>query len=80
MAVADKPILLPQEFEGLQSTFEGVQREILRPMEVLSLDSDGYAIVRITLGNYANDAAAASGGVPVNGIYRNGSILQVRTA
>lgn len=31
-------------------------------------------------GNYANDAAAAAGGVPVGGIYRNGSVLMVRTA
>jgi hypothetical protein len=30
------------------------------------------------LGNYANDAAAATGGVPVGGVYRNGSALQVR--
>lgn len=30
------------------------------------------------LGNYANDAAAAAGGVPVDGIYRNGSVLMVR--
>ncbi len=27
---------------------------------------------------YANDAAAAAGGVPVNGVYRNGSVLQIR--
>lgn len=32
------------------------------------------------LGNYANDAAAATGGVPLSGLYRNGSTLQVRTA
>lgn len=32
------------------------------------------------LGNYANDAAAAAGGVPVTGIYRNGSQLMVRVA
>lgn len=31
-------------------------------------------------GNYANDAAAATGGVPVNGIYRNGSTLQIRVS
>lgn len=31
-----------------------------------------------TLGNYVNDAAAAVGGVPVGGLYRNGSILMVR--
>jgi hypothetical protein len=28
--------------------------------------------------NYANDAAAATGGVPVGGVYRNASVLQVR--
>lgn len=28
--------------------------------------------------NYANDAAAAAGGVPVGGVYRNGSVLQIR--
>jgi hypothetical protein len=30
------------------------------------------------LSNYANDAAAAAGGVPVNGLYRNGSVVQIR--
>jgi hypothetical protein len=30
------------------------------------------------IGNYANDGAAAAGGVPVGGIYRNGSVLNVR--
>jgi hypothetical protein len=29
---------------------------------------------------YANDAAAASGGVPVGGLYRNGSAVQIRVA
>lgn len=33
-----------------------------------------------TLGNYANDAAAAVGLVPVGGMYRNGSVIQVRIA
>lgn len=32
------------------------------------------------LGNYANDAAAAVGGVAVGGVYRNGSVLQVRVS
>jgi len=31
-----------------------------------------------TLTNYADDAAAATGGVAVGGLYRNGSIVQVR--
>ena len=32
------------------------------------------------LGNFVNDAAAASGGVPIGGLYRNGSIVMVRVA
>jgi len=32
------------------------------------------------LGNYANDAAAATAGVPVSGWYRNGSVIQMRVA
>ena len=30
--------------------------------------------------NYANDSAAATGGVPIGGLYRNGSVLMVRSA
>ena len=33
-----------------------------------------------TLGNYANDTAAAAGGVLIGGNYRNGSVLMVRVA
>lgn len=33
-----------------------------------------------SLGNYANDTAAAAGGVPINGLYRNGSAVMVRVA
>lgn len=32
------------------------------------------------LGNYADDAAAASGGVAVGELYRNGSVVQVRVS
>jgi hypothetical protein len=32
------------------------------------------------IGDYANDAAAAGGGVPVGGVYRNGSVLMIRAA
>lgn len=32
------------------------------------------------LGNHVDDAAAAAGGVPVGGMYRNGSVLMVRVA
>ena len=31
-----------------------------------------------TLVNAANDAAAAAAGVPLNGLYRNGSVVQIR--
>ena len=30
--------------------------------------------------SYANDAAAAGGGVPIGGLYRNGSVVQIRVA
>lgn len=32
----------------------------------------------VVLSNYANDTAAAAGGVAVGQLYRNGSIVQVR--
>lgn len=32
------------------------------------------------LGDYLDDTAAAAGGVPVTGVYRNGSVLMVRVA
>ncbi len=32
------------------------------------------------LGNYANDTAAAAGGVPIGGLYRNGSAVMIRVA
>lgn len=40
----------------------------------------GLVVTASALGNYANDAAAAAGGVAINGVYRNGSVLQVRVA
>ena len=46
---------------------------------VLSIDTAGRPSFP-QLANYANDAAAASGGVPVGSMYRNGSILMQRVA
>jgi hypothetical protein len=40
----------------------------------------GLTVTASALGNYANDAAASAAGVAVNGVYRNGSVLQVRVA
>jgi hypothetical protein len=78
--ISDKPILLPDRYQALQPTFEWLQREILKPMEVFSKDPDGYAIDRVALGDFADDTAAQAGGVPVGGLYRNGSQLMVRVS
>jgi len=50
--------------------------------DILSVDANGrIAFVGLqALGNYANDAAATSGGVAVGGMYRNGSVLMIRVA
>jgi hypothetical protein len=34
----------------------------------------------MSLGNFADDAAAASGGVGVGQLYRNGSVVQIRVS
>jgi hypothetical protein len=42
-----------------------------------------FSLVSLTLQStpsYANDAAAAVGGVPIGGFYRNGSVVQIRVA
>ena len=44
-------------------------------LTILAAQIDGTA-----LGNFANDAAAATGGVSVGEFYRNGSIVMVRVA
>lgn len=41
---------------------------------------EGTHVVVSNLGNYADDTAAAAGGVKVNGLYRNGSVLQIRVS
>lgn len=48
---------------------------------VETLENKTLAEPRVSgLGNYANDAAAAAGGVEITGLYRNGSQLMVRVA
>jgi hypothetical protein len=56
------------------------QRYNLRVMDALNATAtvDLANAASVTLGNYANDAAAATGGVLVGGLYRNGSTIQVR--
>jgi hypothetical protein len=61
--------------------------DLLLPMSGTLATKDGSEILQNKdlrtpklsgLGDYANDAAAAAGGVPVTGVYRNGSQLMVR--
>jgi hypothetical protein len=44
-----------------------------------SVDGSGRANITVR-GNFANDAAAATGGVPVSELYRNGSAVQIRVS
>ena len=37
-------------------------------------------ILGVGLSDFANDGAAASGGIDVGGLYRNGSVVQVRVS
>jgi hypothetical protein len=53
----------------LHSLGKGVEIDSVNDIITVNLDF---------LGDYANDAAAAVGGVPVSGLYRNGSVVQVR--
>lgn len=53
-----------------------VQTADIAPLAVTPDKTSAYN----TLGNYANDAAAAVGLVPIGGMYRNGSVIQVRVA
>ena len=63
-----------------------ISREATGGAEI-ELESDGDINLNRTgnggvliggLGNYADDAAAAAGGVPINGLYRNGNNIQIR--
>lgn len=56
----------------------GTLATVGNPETLLNKTLDAPSITN--LGNYANDAAAATGGVPVGGVYRNGSVLQVRVS
>jgi hypothetical protein len=46
----------------------------------MTFRADGYIVLPGSLPNYANDAAASAGGVPVNAFYRNGSVVMIRVA
>lgn len=51
--------------------------EVQAQADAMKTSGAGY---KLTLGNYANDAAAAAGGILIGQLYRNGSVVQVRVA
>lgn len=69
VAAGDSEVVVP--LAGILATRENV--EVLKNKTLDAPKLGG-------LGNYANDAAAAAGGVEVGGTYRNGSVVMVRVA
>lgn len=63
-----------------ESVPDWMQRYHLRLLDELArvLAVDASNAQSVTLSNYANDTAAAAGGVQIGQLYRNGSIVQVR--
>jgi hypothetical protein len=49
-----------------------------QPLDSTLTGLSGAAPALPALGNYADDTAAAAGGVAVGGLYRNGSVLMIR--
>ncbi len=47
---------------------------------LLTISGAGIFTLSQGLSNYANDAAAASGGIAVNQLYRNGSVVMIRVS
>lgn len=63
--------------------FDAIQRlayDLSQVKEVSDALRTSGAAYKLTLGNFANDAAASAGGVQVGQLYRNGSVVQVRVA
>jgi hypothetical protein len=67
IASGDTTLVLPQT--GHIATRAGVETFTNKTLDKPSL---------IPFGNYVDDAAASAGGVPIGGVYRNGSIVMVR--
>jgi len=47
---------------------------------LLSISGAGIFTLTQGLQNFVDDAAAATGGIPINGLYRNGSVVQIRVS
>lgn len=67
------------EYNSALSAFNFVQNNSSRlQVGATVVVNTDFLISIASVGNYANDAAAAAAGVPVGGVYRNGSVLQIR--
>jgi hypothetical protein len=58
------------------ATLTGLNFTIRKVLFANVFNDSGFAVS--TLSNFANDAAAAAGGVPIGGMYRNASVVQIR--
>jgi hypothetical protein len=67
--------------EGSMSSYYRLSvRDLGTEEHVLIVNGKGLFELPLGLSNYTNDAAAALGGIPVNGLYRNGSAVQIRVS
>jgi len=47
--------------------------------DILTVDAAGTITLRaLAVPNFADDAAAAAGGIPIGGLYRTGTVVKVR--
>lgn len=66
----------PQQFDAVQRLADAIDA-VISLADALKTSGAAYAL---TLENFADDAAAAMGGVQVGHLYRNGSIIRVRVS
>lgn len=65
---------------AVSSSYKFALRDAGTEVNVLLVNGKGLFELPLGLSNYTNDAAAALGGIPVNGLYRNGSVVQIRVS
>jgi hypothetical protein len=58
------------------ATLTGLTFTVRKVLFANVFNDSGFAVS--TLSDFANDAAAAAGGVPIGGMYRNASVVQIR--
>ena len=72
---------LPGIAGDLQTVVTALQTLTVKIGDLIKQLADSIPFLPTTkLVNAANDAAAAAAGVPINGTYRNGSVLMVRVS